>query len=76
MAQNAGNLLAVRVPPRTPLGELTTLSQTRSWWLPLSKDPTPGPLPLTRNRMLGSSQHDGLDPATMMSNSSSGDERC
>ena len=47
------------------LGELTALPQPPSWWgggwLPLSKDLTPAPSPLTRNRRLGPSQHDGLD---------------
>ena len=30
--QNAKNLLVAGAPPRTPLGELTALPQTRSWW--------------------------------------------
>ena len=51
---------AAGAPPRTPLGELTSLPQTHSWWrgagCPLPKNPTPlsafqalgfGPLGLT-----------------------------
>jgi len=47
------NFLVARAPPRTLL--------VGQGWLPLSKDLTPAPLPLTRNRRLGPSQHVGLD---------------
>jgi len=43
--QNGRKCLAAGAPPWTPLGELTALSQTPSWWgggwLPLPKNPTP-----------------------------------
>jgi len=45
--QNAKNLLVAGAPPRIPLGELTALPQTPSWWggaplgalLPPSQEP-------------------------------------
>jgi len=67
------NLLAVGALPRIPLGELAALPQTSSW-LPSPQEPHPRSRPFgrlglrpshrtsVRNRRLGPSQHDGLDP--------------
>ena len=66
-------LLVAGVLPRTQFQELTVLHQTHSWWtggcLPPPQEPHPRSQPFgprastpTRNRRLGPSQHDGLDP--------------
>ena len=58
------NLIATEAPPLTPPRELAAFPQTlylirRGWLPPLSAHRASL---LTRNRRLGPSQHDGLDP--------------